>query len=111
MLSHAFSIIIDHGISAPVNNIEVVDGLKEIDKSFIFQLISNVQLSGKNSMTHICQFTLEPVHLMLVWPDKLKTYLLCSTQTWSDLSRQISKGGQVNGIGQKGGIMFSRMPM
>ena len=46
MLSQSFSVIIDRGISAPGHVREVVDGLNAIDKRFLFQLISIVQLPG-----------------------------------------------------------------
>ena len=36
------------GISAPGNGKEVVNGLKVIDKWYIYQFMSNVQLSGSN---------------------------------------------------------------
>ena len=47
--SQDFSVIIDRGISAPGHAREVVDGLKVIDKRFIYQLMSTVQLSGAKS--------------------------------------------------------------
>ena len=40
------SIIIYQGISAHGHGKEVVDGINEIDKRYIYQLISNVQLPG-----------------------------------------------------------------
>ena len=40
------SIIIDRGISEPGHGKEVVDGLNAVDKLYIYQLISNVQLPG-----------------------------------------------------------------
>ena len=46
MLSQAFSVIIDLDISAPGHGREVVDGLNAIDKSFLFPLMSTVQLTG-----------------------------------------------------------------
>ena len=46
MLSQAFSVIIYRGISAPGYVREVVDGVNAIYKSFIFQLMSTVQLEG-----------------------------------------------------------------
>ena len=42
------SIIIDWVISAPRHGKEVVDGLSDFDKRYIYQLISNVQLTGSN---------------------------------------------------------------
>ena len=44
VMSKHYSVIIDRGISAPVHGKEVVDGLNAIDKSYIYHLISNVQL-------------------------------------------------------------------
>ena len=41
-----YSIIIDRGISAPVHGKEVADGLNDIDKRYIYRLMSNVQLPG-----------------------------------------------------------------
>ena len=43
-MSQCYSIIIDCGISAPRQDKEVVYGLNSIDKNYIYQLISNVQL-------------------------------------------------------------------
>ena len=48
MLSQAFSVIIDRGISAPGHVTEVVYGLNSIYKRFIFQLMSKVQLPCAN---------------------------------------------------------------
>ena len=46
MLSQVFSVIIDCGISAPRHGRKVVDGLNSIDKRFLLQLMSTVQLTG-----------------------------------------------------------------
>ena len=46
MLSQAFSVILDCGISEPVHGIEVVDGLNAIGKRFLFRLILTVQFPG-----------------------------------------------------------------
>ena len=43
-MSQTYSIIIDRGISAPGNEKEVVDGLNAVDKRYIYQLMSKVQL-------------------------------------------------------------------
>ena len=45
-ISQCYSVIIDQGISAPGHGKEVVDGLNDIDKRYIYQLMSNVQLTG-----------------------------------------------------------------
>ena len=44
-----YSIIIDRGISAPGHVKEVVVGLNSIDKLYIYQLMSNVQLLGSKT--------------------------------------------------------------
>ena len=61
VMSQSKSIIIDRGISAPGHVKEVVDGLKAIDRRYIFiyQLMSNVQLPGSktldsNILMHSC---------------------------------------------------------
>ena len=48
-LSQFHAIIIYRGISAHVNGKEVVDGINAIDKRYIYQLISNVQLPGSKT--------------------------------------------------------------
>ena len=45
-MSKTYSIIIDRGISAPGHGKEVVDGLSSVDKRYIYQLMSKVQLPG-----------------------------------------------------------------
>ena len=40
------SIIIDQVISSPVHGKEVIDGINDIGKRYIYQLMSNVQLPG-----------------------------------------------------------------
>ena len=45
-MSQTHSIIIDRGISAHGHGKEVVDGLNAVDKRYIYQLISKVQLPG-----------------------------------------------------------------
>ena len=46
VMSQTYSIIIDQGISAPGHGKEVVDGLNAVDKRYIYQLMSKVQLPG-----------------------------------------------------------------
>ena len=46
LISHTYSLIIDRGISAPGHGKEVVDGLNAVDKGYIYQLMSKVQLPG-----------------------------------------------------------------
>ena len=46
VMSQTFSIIIDHGISAPGHGKEVVYGLNAVDKPYIYQFMSKVQLPG-----------------------------------------------------------------
>ena len=49
MLSQAFSVIIDCGISAPVHVRDLVYGINDIDRIFLFQLMSTMQLPGAKS--------------------------------------------------------------
>ena len=46
VMSQTNSIIIDRGISEPGHGKEVVDGLNTVDKRYIYQLMSKVQLPG-----------------------------------------------------------------
>ena len=48
VMSQCYSVIIDRGISAHGNGKEVVYGLNAVDKCYIYQLISNVQLTRSN---------------------------------------------------------------
>ena len=44
VISQTYSLIIDQRISAPGHGKEVVDGLNTVDKRYIYQLMSHVQL-------------------------------------------------------------------
>ena len=68
MLSQDVSVSVDHGISATGHGRELLYILNAIEKSFLFQLMSTVQLTGAKVMTHRWLCTLGPVHMMLVWP-------------------------------------------
>ena len=46
VMYQCYSVIIDRGISATEHGKELVDGLNAVDKSYIYQLMSNVQPSG-----------------------------------------------------------------
>ena len=46
VMSQFYSIIIDCGISVPEHGKEVVDALNAVDKRYIYQLMSKVQLPG-----------------------------------------------------------------
>ena len=46
VISQCYSIIIDQGISAPGHGKEVIDGINDVDKRYIYQLMSKVQLPG-----------------------------------------------------------------
>ena len=43
-----YSVIIDRGISAPGHSKEFVDGLNAVNKRYIYQLMSTVQLTISN---------------------------------------------------------------
>ena len=47
-MSHCYYIIIYRGISAHGHGKEVVDGLNSVDKRYIYQFLSTVQLPGSN---------------------------------------------------------------
>ena len=47
-MSQCYSIIIDRGISAPRYGKEAVDGINAVDKHYIYQFMSTVQLLGSN---------------------------------------------------------------
>ena len=49
VFSQCYSIIIDRSISAPRHGKELVGGLNAIDKRYIYQLMSNVQLTGSKT--------------------------------------------------------------
>ena len=46
VMSQCYSVIIDRGISSPGHGKEFVYLLNAVDKRYIYQLISNVQLHG-----------------------------------------------------------------
>ena len=46
VMSQTYSILIDRVISAHGHGKKVVDGLKTVDKRYIYQLVSKVQLPG-----------------------------------------------------------------
>ena len=46
VLPQSYSIIIDQGISATGHDKEVLDGIHAIEKRFMYQLMSTVQLPG-----------------------------------------------------------------
>ena len=48
VMSQCYSIIIVRGISAPGHVKEVIDGINTVDKCYIYQLMSTVQLPGSN---------------------------------------------------------------
>ena len=47
-MSQCYYIIIDRGICAPGNGKEVVNGINDVDKRYIYQLMSTVQLPVSN---------------------------------------------------------------
>ena len=49
-MSQCYSVIIYRGISAPGNGKVVVDGINAVDKCYIYQLMSNFQIPGSNSL-------------------------------------------------------------
>ena len=49
VFSQSHSIIIDQGISEPVNGKQLIDSINNIGKRYMYQLISNVQLIGSRT--------------------------------------------------------------
>ena len=61
VFSQCHSIIIDQGISAPEHGKEVVGSLNAIDKLYIYQCMSNVQLTRSRSFySHILMHSCTP---------------------------------------------------
>ena len=50
VLSQLRSIIFDRGISAPGYGKEVADGINALDNGFMYQLMSNFQLTGSKKL-------------------------------------------------------------
>ena len=48
VMSQCYSVIIYRVISAPGHGKEVVDGINDVDKRYIYQFVSNVQLPVSN---------------------------------------------------------------
>ena len=48
VMSRCYFIIIYRGISSPGHGKEVADGLNDVDKRYIYQLMSTVQIPGSN---------------------------------------------------------------
>ena len=48
VMSQCYSIIMDRGISAPGHGKEVEYGINDVDKRYIYKLMSTVQLPGSN---------------------------------------------------------------
>ena len=46
VMSQCYPIFIDRGISGPGHGKEVVDGLNDVDKRYIYKLMSKVQIPG-----------------------------------------------------------------
>ena len=49
VMLQCYSVIIDCGISVPGHGKELVDGINDIGKWYIYQLISNIQLPGSKT--------------------------------------------------------------
>ena len=111
MLSQAYNIIVDRGVSVTGHDREVVYGFNFTDKRFLFQLIKNVQLYGTKkfgtemvirSQTHNFGVSLAP---------KIKAYLSNASHKNQSLIKVNTKNGQVNRSGQKGSIVCRSLLM
>ena len=47
-MCQCYSVIIDRGTSAPGHDKEVVDGINAVDKRYIYQFMSDVQITVSN---------------------------------------------------------------
>ena len=61
VMSQCYSVMIVPGIDAPGHGKEVVDGLNDIDKRYMYQLVSNVQLTVSRTFdSHILMHSCTP---------------------------------------------------
>ena len=58
-MSQCYLVIIDLGISAPGHGKQVVDGLNAVDKRYIYQLMSNIQLPVSNRFDSQMQMNID----------------------------------------------------
>ena len=108
VLSQSHSIIINKGISAPGHEKEVVDVPNAIDKRYIYQSMSNVQLTG--SRTFESQI-LAHQKSMSVWLKNYKNICLIMIVDMEPLIRKNTGKYPVKENGQTESIMFSIMSM
>ena len=66
IMSQAFNIIIGLGISTPVHDREVVDGLNATEKRFVFQFMATVQLPDGQQFDTKIQCTQQHIMMVLV---------------------------------------------
>ena len=78
-----YSIIIDRGISAPENGKEVVYGLNAVNKHYIYQFMSTVQLTGSNRFDF--QMQMNTVNQ--------KYYVILAKEFQQQLTKEHSKNG------------------
>ena len=96
MLSQLCIVIIDHGISATGFVREVLDRLNTIDKRFILQLISTVQILGEKG--YDTQIVIHTVNCTsdVSLARELKKYLLHASHKRGVIYQGRSKKGQLN---------------
>ena len=111
MLLQEYSIIIDHGISVLGHGREVVDDLNAIEKRFILQLMSTVQLpSGKRYHKQMVIYT-GTCTSNGSFSREFQKYLSTAALKHGVIYQGKNKNRQVNEIGKKGSIMFRMMLM
>ena len=76
VLSQLHSIIFDRGVSAPGHGKEVVNGLIAIDKRYMYQLMSIVQLPGSKIFEKQIVIILEHKKRTSVWLKNIKNIYL-----------------------------------
>ena len=106
VMSKCYSAIIDRGISAPGNGKEVVDGINDIYKRYIYQLMSNVKLTGSKIFYTQIIMHYWTEKMMSVWINNLKNIYLRSIVNMESLIRENTGKDPAKENGQTESIMF-----
>ena len=92
VMLQCYSVIIDWGISAPGHGKEVVDGINAVDKRYIYQWMSNVQLPGSNRFdSHIQMHTSNQNNDACLAKEFQQHLTKEHSQKWCHWSEQIKK--------------------
>ena len=92
VMSQCYSIIIDQGIIARGHGREVVDGINAVDKCYIYQFMSTVNLPGSNIFDSQMQMhTGTPKYDVSLSKEFQQRLTKKAPQRWCHLSRKIQK--------------------